>query len=439
MRGMSWIRYRVRHHRAARDPSLSQSLLDHLPGAALLADADGVVRELSPGADDHLGLVADALVGRRFTGLDEDPLRGELARGLAGCLADDRPWRGRVRCRRADGTLRHQQVEMRRLAGPDDAPRVLVVLQDVDDLVATAEALRARLALLETCVDRLPGAIFRLRQMPRGERAFDYLSDGIRELGGLAPEDLRATPERLFAQVVDEDRQRLEAEMARSVVGLADWQQTFRLRQDGGERWLEVRARTQRGEAGVTVWDGCLWDVSRQKEEEDRQRRLISTDMLTGTLNRRGFKVGAGAVIAHAARHGRALALAMLDLDHFKALNDTHGHAAGDIALKTFAMTCRDSLRPYDLIARLGGEEFAVMLSDSEPDEVWLILERLRRQVAETEIVLGGETLHITVSLGLTFLAPGDDLDEALGRADQALYRAKHGGRNRLVGPDPVA
>ncbi|XKE44476.1 diguanylate cyclase [Halomonas organivorans] len=437
---MTWIpdRWRRRRRRVPRDVSLSEALLEHFPGAALLADADGVVLRLSPGAEAHLGHAASDLVGKRLTGLDEDPLRGELARGMTACLAQGRPWRGPVRCRRADGDLRYQDVVIRPLAGGEGPPRLLVVLHDVDDLVAPARDDRERLAELEASIARLPGVVFRLRQTPRGELGFDYLSDGIRELCGLTPEALRASPEALFARMPDEDRRALSATLARSAVGLMPWEQAVRLTLPQGERWLEMRARVRRGKQGVTLWDGWLQDITQRKEEEARTRALVTTDMLTGLLNRRGFFANGRAVMAYAARHHHRVAVAMLDLDHFKALNDTYGHAAGDIALQCFARTCRDCLRPYDLIARLGGEEFAIMLADGDPEEAWRVFERLRRRVAEAELALGGETLHITVSLGLAFLEPDGDLNEVLGRADRALYRAKREGRNRVVGPSPV-
>lgn len=176
-----------------------------------------------------------------------------------------------------------------------------------------------------------------------------------------------------------------------------------------------------------------LLDISARKREEQRIQKLISTDMLTGVLNRRAFFDYGEAVRALAARHGRAVPIAMLDIDHFKRLNDTYGHAAGDLALKAFAATSRDCLRSYDLFARIGGEEFAVMLVDTSPVEARIVLERLRAAVEAIRLDVQGEILGVTVSLGLAVMPPQGSLELALSRADEALYRAKHEGRNRLV------
>ncbi|MCK2184265.1 GGDEF domain-containing protein [Halomonas getboli] len=422
---MSWIPNRWRRRRDAAPGALSRALLEHFPGIALVVDRQGIVLEASVGSE--------ARVGRRCHELDEDPLGGALVRGLAGCVAAGGDWQGEVRCR-IGGERRYQLAHIRALpAGA--APRWLVTLCDVDHLVGPARDEHARLRLLEATLGRLPGAVFRLRQTPRGDWRFDYLSAGVEALCGLSPETLSAEPRRWLQRVAAEDREAVEGELARSAIGLTPWHQSFRLSLSDGERWLEARAEARRVAEGETVWEGWWLDATERKRVESRTEALVSTDMLTGVLNRRGFRANGRAVLARAERHHRPVVVAMLDLDHFKALNDTYGHAAGDITLQTFAHICRDCLRPYDLIGRIGGEEFAVMLSDGDPDEAQGIFERLRETVADTELVLGEECLHVTVSLGLALVPPGGDLDEALNRADLALYRAKQAGRNRVVGP----
>lgn len=431
MRGLSWLTGRRRG--GEPEASLAAELLAHFPGAALWLDADGVIREAAPGLAACLGHAPEAVVGRRLTVLDEAPLDGELARGLARVAAHGTPWRGLVRCRHAEGHGRYLDVLIRPARPERGRPRLLAVMQDVDPLVAPARQDARRLRVLEDSLGRLPGAVFRLRQDARGRLRFDHLAGEVAALCDLDAEALVAAPRRLLTGAFEADREALSASLARSAVALAPWHEAFRW--GAGERWLEVRARAWRDAEGETVWDGWLEDITERKRDEARLRRLITTDTLTGLLNRRGFMASGRAVLAHAARFRRPVAVTMLDLDHFKALNDAHGHAAGDIALQEFARLCRDCLRPYDLIARVGGEEFAAMLADGDAEEARQVFERLRRTVAEAEIVLGGETLHVTVSLGLAFVPPGGDLDEGLTRADRALYRAKQSGRNRLVGP----
>lgn len=124
----------------------------------------------------------------------------------------------------------------------------------------------------------------------------------------------------------------------------------------------------------------------------------------------------------------------MLDIDHFKKVNDTLGHAAGDQVLRAVTAICRDALRPSDVFGRVGGEEFAIMLPQTPIEEALQIAERLRERVAGTPIAHAGGEINVTASLGVTALSPADeDFQATLKRADAGLYQAKEGGRNISV------
>ncbi|WP_178863706.1 sensor domain-containing diguanylate cyclase [Thiomicrorhabdus cannonii] len=160
-----------------------------------------------------------------------------------------------------------------------------------------------------------------------------------------------------------------------------------------------------------------------------------TTDYLTGLLNRRYFFELAHTELERTRRYARPLACLMLDLDHFKAINDRYGHAVGDKALVAFAETLKRELRREDLVARFGGEEFVVLLPEQSLSEALTTAERLKVQIAQMELALADSEspLTITVSIGVSTLWPTDTtLDELLMRADDALYRAKAGGRNRV-------
>ncbi len=138
--------------------------------------------------------------------------------------------------------------------------------------------------------------------------------------------------------------------------------------------------------------------------------------------------------ISHARRRELPLTLAMIDLDYFKEINDRHGHPAGDKALAALAATLRGNVRDFDIVGRLGGEEFAVLMPETDGQSASQAAERLRAVVADAPIDLGTETVYVTLSLGLTEFADEEDtLSSMLYRADQALYRAKNTGRNRVV------
>jgi diguanylate cyclase (GGDEF)-like protein len=161
---------------------------------------------------------------------------------------------------------------------------------------------------------------------------------------------------------------------------------------------------------------------------------LSETDSLTGLLNRRALERAAAREIAIARRRNTSLSLIILDLDRFKALNDSHGHAAGDIALAAAATCIANGLREVDLIARFGGEEFVALLPDTSETEALQIAERLRIDLDRLKVHYLRNELRLTASFGVTVMNRGDSsLEEILSRGDIALYQAKHNGRNQVM------
>ncbi|WP_271411156.1 sensor domain-containing diguanylate cyclase [Pseudomonas sp. Q1-7] len=157
---------------------------------------------------------------------------------------------------------------------------------------------------------------------------------------------------------------------------------------------------------------------------------LATTDSLTGLPNRRGFELLAGQALQEARRDRKPLAALLLDLDHFKMLNDTYGHQAGDQVLQGFAQNLRDGLRQSDIICRWGGEEFIVLLKDTGHATAHQLAEKVRGDVAAQRYPFKGVNLQVSTSIGLAEMHPDDSLDSLIGRADRGLYRAKQSGRN---------
>ena len=157
-------------------------------------------------------------------------------------------------------------------------------------------------------------------------------------------------------------------------------------------------------------------------------------DSLTGLSTRRAFMGQGKVAIAHALRYGGPLSLLIADLDYFKKVNDTYGHYAGDIVLKTFGAMCQEALRDVDIIGRIGGEEFAILLPSTDGKHAVEVAERLRQAVATSIIALGeGKTVKFTVSIGIVILKKSDtNIASFIARADKALYTAKRAGRNRV-------
>jgi diguanylate cyclase (GGDEF)-like protein len=183
--------------------------------------------------------------------------------------------------------------------------------------------------------------------------------------------------------------------------------------------------------------DPC--DERFQREMFERTVR----DPMTGLYNRSYFLDQIGALRCRHGAQGIGLAVLMLDVDHFKGINDRYGHLAGDAVLREVATVLREATRPEDLVARYGGEEFVVALPVSAPDLATERAERIRASQAARRILAGGEEIRVSVSIGLAFGAPGRLRDELtlIETADQALYRAKSAGRNRVAfgwpGVDP--
>lgn len=172
--------------------------------------------------------------------------------------------------------------------------------------------------------------------------------------------------------------------------------------------------------------------------EAERTKRafydMAMTDPLTGVLNRRAFFDVAAREVGRAARHDRPLTVIALDADHFKSINDEHGHAVGDQVLKGIAASLRGGLRDEDAIGRLGGEEFAVLLPETGEAAALRLADRLRRLVAATEHGGRDAPLRVTVSMGVSAPKPGEpDIACALKRADEAVYAGKAAGRNRVT------
>lgn len=177
--------------------------------------------------------------------------------------------------------------------------------------------------------------------------------------------------------------------------------------------------------------------LCKQKDDE-RMARLACTDSLTGLPNRHAFLERAESARLAAQRQRQPLALMMIDIDHFKQINDRWGHASGDDALIVFARTAREVMRAHETIGRLGGEEFAMMLPCTDIDAALHAAQRLRLAVREATVITSGPRYTMTVSIGVVVLDPNEDLSAALARADHALYAAKRDGRDRVEVGDPL-
>nr|WP_161593786.1 diguanylate cyclase [Parerythrobacter lutipelagi] len=174
--------------------------------------------------------------------------------------------------------------------------------------------------------------------------------------------------------------------------------------------------------------------VAAEARVRSELRRRAMTDELTGLANRREFMASLDRAMASARRSRRPLSLAILDIDHFKRINDTFGHPAGDAVIRTVATTAVDLMRGQDTVGRIGGEEFAIVLPDCSSADAYAACERLRLAIRAADLEMEtGEHVSVTLSTGIATFAPNDTAEQMIALADAALYQAKHGGRDRVL------
>jgi diguanylate cyclase (GGDEF)-like protein len=166
---------------------------------------------------------------------------------------------------------------------------------------------------------------------------------------------------------------------------------------------------------------------------EEQLANLANYDDLTGVFNRRAFMAKGSHLVASSRRYSHPLAAVMIDLDHFKRINDNHGHSAGDEVLRQFCVVVASCLRNVDVFGRLGGEEFCILMPDTKSAGAVNAAQRIRRTVETAPIAWSGADIGITASMGCSVWQQGGSLEGLLQAADEALYRAKEGGRNQVA------
>lgn len=200
---------------------------------------------------------------------------------------------------------------------------------------------------------------------------------------------------------------------------------------DGTWREFEFAGKNLLREPAISGLVVNMRDISERKRLMAALERLSETDSLTGLLNRRGFKKLAGHIFEQARRNGRPLTLVMMDIDHFKGVNDTYGHAAGDMVLAMVAERCRRNMRKIDVLGRFGGEEFIILLGDASLSVAHDIISRVHSEIQAGRVSTIKGEVGVTASFGVATVDTSSvDLETAVRLADEALYEAKNSGRN---------
>jgi diguanylate cyclase (GGDEF)-like protein/PAS domain S-box-containing protein len=270
-----------------------------------------------------------------------------------------------------------------------------------------------------------------------------WVNPGVERLTGYNAEECMNQRSHPMEIVHPEDRETVARAMAAAGKAPSMSELEFRVVcKDGAVRWCAAVSQPAIDTQGRNVgFRASIRDISDRKALQHQLELLASTDPLTGVVNRRRFFHTAEAELYRARRYDRPLVLALVDIDHFKRINDTYGHAVGDDTLKTLAHAVGNRLRRSDLFARFGGEEFVLLLPETQLGDGLRLCERLRQMVETIKLRIPdrAEPFGFTVSIGVADLQhDGDSLNQLLARADAALYKAKRDGRNQVAYGAPV-
>lgn len=414
---------------------LLEAALNAAANAVVITNPQAVIEWVNPAFSALTGYSETEAVGRTPRELIHSGTQsGDYYAALWNTILAGDVWRGELVNRRSDGRLYHEALTITPVHDEHGTlDHFVAVKEDISARKTAEAALEAANARLRTVVDNVPGAVM------------VEASDGTVMLTNQALCDLFGVTEPAATLIGTRSADLLD-NASQVVIDSAAFVSRIRsLRERGqavygeeielvGERWLE------RDFVPVRSGDTCLGflrlyrDITTRKHHEQALQRLATLDALTGAWNRRAFLERAEHERLRHQRSGHPTMIVMLDIDHFKRINDTWGHAAGDVVLCEFVQRIQAGLRVTDLLGRLGGEEFALLLTDTDAAGADELTERLRAAIANPPMHSGSDAIQVTVSAGIAALQADDhSIEAALARADEALYRAKSAGRNRIA------
>lgn len=413
------------------------------PVGLVQATIDGEVAMMNPlSAQLLLPLAADAELGNLF-----DALRGVAPDLRSRVAAFDAPHGVVLEAAhlhvRGGSTAGGSSVEVLSLTLLKlDPERLMAVLENITAQVRRERELQRSQAWIHTIVDGV--ADYGLGTLDGHGRCLDW-SASLRRVTGFDAEVMVGRgPARLCSDEAGAGERLPERLREADATGWS-LDEGWMARPDGTRYWgssliaplgLAEGAAPGSGlpaEPSARSYSLIVRDITHLRESRESLRQSVSCDHLTGLANRRAFFEGAEAELVRSRSLGRPLALVMIDADHFKRINDRHGHPAGDAVLRHLAAGLTATFRSTDLVARIGGEEFVALLPGADGPQAVRVAERLCRGVAAQVVEVDGVPIRYTVSAGVAAARPHDDgVDALLKRADRALYQAKHAGRDRV-------
>lgn len=412
----------------------SKQIIEASEDQIAVIDRDLVYRMTNNAYLEALGLKREEVIGRPVHEiLNSELYKSTIGPNLERCFKGECVEFCMLREHRNRG-VRNVRVRYLPIATRDgEVVRALVVIRDSTERIEAVKCLRESETLFRELVEGIREVIW-LRDFRTDSVV--YVSPACEDLFGVSAEFIMESNKGFLEVVHTEDRDLVKKSFkaVRSEGRMFD--EEFRIVRPSGEvRWVWARTWPIRDMAGEPYrMVGIAEDITDRKSMEAEMRRLATVDSLTGIDNRHHFLVKASKEFARSRRYRRAMSFLMLDLDHFKEVNDTYGHHVGDEVLKAMVIAVEGELRENDLFGRLGGEEFAVVLPETGAISAVDAAERLRKIIEATNVDAGSASVTFTVSIGVAVFEEQDgDLDQVVQRSDQAMYQAKRKGRNRVV------
>ncbi|MCO5145904.1 MAG: EAL domain-containing protein [Aquamicrobium sp.] len=328
-------------------------------------------------------------------------------------------------------------TESARLVRERKTGRPLFYEGSVREITETVNRLEAE-ERLRKLSSQVPGGLIQFVRRADGSYTVPFMSSGFRELYGLGENETLVSTQEITAMVPPEDRPAF-LENVRAGTSARSWDQEYRVTlRDGTTKWLQISAKPEAVEDGV-IWHGYISDITTRKASEAEIEKLAFFDPLTGLPNRRMFMDRMACAVSRCREHDTSGALLFIDLDNFKTLNDTRGHDVGDCFLTQVAERLKGCVGPRDTVARIGGDEFVIILGEAGPDragatQAAILAGNKVLSAMREDFPLGEFSHRSSASLGIVvFDGENASADEILKQADIAMYRVKSAGRNGMA------
>lgn len=407
-----------------REKAIAETIIESAPGGFFMIDQQAKLVRWNKYWVNELGLSNEQLLGSSILStIDERDREIAGAKFLAAFATGYARMEIRVPLPRRGArvfmtTARRFMIE--------ETPYVAGFFVDITDRKQSEDALAAEKLFFDALIESAPGAFYVIDM----EGNYFRWNNNLKKLTGLDDRELWQRP--LLLSIQEEDRPLAAATMQRAFeTGYAEAELHLPTHDRGVRLFLMTARRFQAANASYLVGVGT--DTTEWISQMKALEREAWTDPLTRVANRGHFLEMAQQEFARCRRYGHPVSVWMLDIDYFKVVNDTYGHHAGDVALQSVVSTSQHVLRDWDILGRMGGEEFAVLLPETEAEQAVLVAERLRNIFATSRIPLDeGASTRITVSIGIATAHDDDDLERLLKRADLALYAAKRTGRDKV-------